>query len=180
VIPKENPEIFPVIDPVSDNDTDFVPGGDNDIKSNALVPESKTLQRAADEQAMSDEQHHNRCNLRRCSQRPRRPNRNPYEGKGGAGVARAKVHDTRKVKHSKIESLLDGSDWDTAVGNLKSNDYSFSVQVKVEFKFHQLVALSMKANSANNPNWNQAMKGPESEGYWKSMELELETRNTHK
>jgi hypothetical protein len=36
------------------------------------------------------------------------------------------------------------------------------------------MALSMEANAADNPNWNQAMNGPEAEGYWKAMELELE------
>jgi hypothetical protein len=40
---------------------------------------------------------------------------------------------------------------------------------------HHPMALSMKANAAGNRNWNQAMNGPEAKGYWKAMEIELET-----
>jgi hypothetical protein len=37
------------------------------------------------------------------------------------------------------------------------------------------MALSMKANAADNPHWNQTMNSPEADGYWKVMELKLET-----
>jgi hypothetical protein len=40
---------------------------------------------------------------------------------------------------------------------------------------HHPMALSMKANATDNANWNQAMNGPEAEGYRKAMEIELET-----
>jgi hypothetical protein len=33
------------------------------------------------------------------------------------------------------------------------------------------MALSMKANAADNLNWNQALNGPEAKGYWKVMKL---------
>jgi hypothetical protein len=33
----------------------------------------------------------------------------------------------------------------------------------------------MKANSDDNPTWNQAMGGPDAEGYWQAAKLEYET-----
>lgn len=35
----------------------------------------------------------------------------------------------------------------------------------------------MKANSEDNPTWNQAMNGIHLSGYWKAMEVELGTLN---
>jgi hypothetical protein len=70
---------------------------------------------------------------------------------------------------------LNNLSWSDAVEHLKSSDYTrFAAQVEDEFQYHPM-ALSMKANAADNPNWNQAMNGPESKGYWRAMELELET-----
>ena len=37
------------------------------------------------------------------------------------------------------------------------------------------LALSMKANSSDNPNWHQAMNGPLKDGYWNAMETEIDT-----
>jgi hypothetical protein len=37
------------------------------------------------------------------------------------------------------------------------------------------MALAAKANSADNPTWNEAMNGPNCEGYWEAMATELET-----
>jgi hypothetical protein len=39
------------------------------------------------------------------------------------------------------------------------------------------LALSVKANSADNPNWHQAMNGPLASGYWEAMETEITTLN---
>ena len=36
-------------------------------------------------------------------------------------------------------------------------------------------ALAVKVNSADTPNWYQAMHGPLADGYWKAMETEIET-----
>jgi hypothetical protein len=65
--------------------------------------------------------------------------------------------------------------WTNALEQLTSSDYSrVAAQVKDEFVYH-LMTLSMKANATDNPNWNQAMNGPEADSYWRAMELELET-----
>jgi hypothetical protein len=80
------------------------------------------------------------------------------------------VHNTWKVKHSEINStFLNHLTWTDAIGQLTSSDYNrFMVQVEDEFVHHPM-ALSMKANAADNLNWNQATNGPEAEGYWKAM-----------
>ena len=36
-------------------------------------------------------------------------------------------------------------------------------------------ALATQANAADNPTWEEAINGPDSEGYWKAMEKELHT-----
>jgi hypothetical protein len=33
----------------------------------------------------------------------------------------------------------------------------------------------MKANALDNPTWYQAMSGPEKDGHWCAMEVEMET-----
>jgi hypothetical protein len=40
--------------------------------------------------------------------------------------------------------------------------------------------LSAKANSEDNPTWDQAMNCPDREGYWQAMEKELETLQNEK
>jgi hypothetical protein len=37
------------------------------------------------------------------------------------------------------------------------------------------LALTTKANSSDNPNWHQAVNGPQADGYWEAMETELKT-----
>jgi Reverse transcriptase (RNA-dependent DNA polymerase) len=41
-------------------------------------------------------------------------------------------------------------------------------------------ALAAKANTEDNPTWEQAMNGPEWAGYWKVMETELHTLEVQK
>ncbi len=46
-------------------------------------------------------------------------------------------------------------------------------------EFHPM-ALATKANSDDNPNWDQAMSGPDRAGYWKACETELDTLQNKK
>ena len=41
------------------------------------------------------------------------------------------------------------------------------------------LALAAKANSADNPTWDEAMNGPDRAGYWDAMEKELEMLAKH-
>ena len=42
------------------------------------------------------------------------------------------------------------------------------------------LALAAKANSEDNPRWEQAMNGPDSEGYWEAMRVEIDTLENQK
>jgi hypothetical protein len=42
------------------------------------------------------------------------------------------------------------------------------------------ILFSAKANSEDNPTWDQAMNGPDREDYWQAMEKELETHQDEK
>lgn len=42
-----------------------------------------------------------------------------------------------------------------------------------EFEWIHPSTLMMKANTEDNPRWNEAMNGPNAEGFWKAMEDEL-------
>jgi hypothetical protein len=37
------------------------------------------------------------------------------------------------------------------------------------------MSLAAKANAEDNPNWNQAMNGPDKAGYWKACKKEIDT-----
>jgi hypothetical protein len=40
--------------------------------------------------------------------------------------------------------------------------------------------LATKANSEDNPTWDQAMNGPDRSGYWQACETELDTLQNKK
>ena len=40
--------------------------------------------------------------------------------------------------------------------------------------FHPL-ALATLANSSDNPAWHEAMNGPQKDGYWRAIEIEINT-----
>jgi hypothetical protein len=39
-------------------------------------------------------------------------------------------------------------------------------------KYINPALFSVKANADNNPTWNEAMKGPNAEGYWQACKKE--------
>jgi hypothetical protein len=116
----------------------------------------------------------------RRSGRIKRRNTNTYGGKGGAGLAKAPNYDKRKVLEADVNNaFLNSLDWSatlSAIQSTNSRDYDrFAAQVEWNFDECHPLALTMKANAMDTPNWNQAMNGLESDGYWQAMELELET-----
>jgi hypothetical protein len=112
--------------------------------------------------------------------RRKRPTNNTYGGKGGAGLAKAPNYDKRKVTEGAVNNaFLNGLDWGSALSAIthsNASDYDrFTAQVESEFDQCHPLALTMKANSMDTPNWHQAMNGLDSDGYWQAMELELDT-----
>jgi hypothetical protein len=161
---------------LSYNEGDFDPPNNSEHESETSDTESVVDRWTVEEQSLSDGWHHNHQNILHHSQQQRRINKNAHGGKGRAGITRAVVHDTWKIKHSEISSaFLNNLTWTDTIKKLASSDYTrFTAQVEDGFVHHPM-ALSMKANAAYNPHWDQAMNSPEAEGYWKAMELELET-----
>jgi hypothetical protein len=52
------------------------------------------------------------------------------------------------------------------------NDIHFDVELD-EISWYNPLTLTMKANAEDNPRWNEAMNGPDAEGFWRAMEDEL-------
>jgi hypothetical protein len=114
-----------------------------------------------------------------CGRRQKRQNNNTYGGKGGAGLAKAPNYDRQKVTEGEVNNaFLNGLDWSSALTAITHSNISnynrFIVQVKSEFDQCHPLALTMKANSMDTPNWHQGMNGLDSDGYWQAMELELD------
>jgi hypothetical protein len=87
------------IDPVSNVEGDFNPPDDDGPSDNSDT-NSVVDMRTPEEQSLSEERHYNRCNMLCRSQRQRKPNRNAYGGKGGAGIARAAVYTTQEKSNT--------------------------------------------------------------------------------
>jgi hypothetical protein len=51
--------------------------------------------------------------------------------------------------------------------------YCFASQVQNEFDFHPM-ALMMKVNAEDSPNWGQAMNGPKKDRYQHAMDMEMD------
>jgi hypothetical protein len=74
--------------------------------------------------------------------------------------------------------FLNSLDWSATIEGIHFKDYDqFVTQVEGGFKAHPL-ALTMKANASDNPTWYQAMAVPEKDGYWRVIEVEMETHIT--
>jgi hypothetical protein len=156
-----------------DPDHDIEDSDDEDVPGMYPADEGDSSDDDDDEEAAPEE-------LLGRGRRRKRPNNNTYGGKGGAGLAKAPNYDKRKVREGAVNNaFLNGLEWDaalSAITHTNASDYDrFAAQVETEFdQFHPL-ALTMKANSMDTPNWHQAMNGLDSDGYWQAMELELET-----
>ena len=90
----------------------------------------------------------------------------------------------RKVLSSQLnEQFLMGLKWNQAINAIKSNDLQSMMNLMSQHTdvddgtvewMHPMI-LAAQANSADNPTWNEAMSGPDKDGYWKAMELEVDT-----
>jgi hypothetical protein len=154
-----------------DSDYEFV-GSDDDNDDKADI-----FALPADNDSSSDDDDDPHNPPRRRSKRARRPNRHGYGGKGFANMPN---YEKRKIKAGELNNVfLNSLDWlDVLVGlsTHQSADYDrFLAQAEWEFEYGHPLALSMKANALDNPNWYQAMNGTKSDGYWAAMESEMET-----
>ena len=86
-----------------------------------------------------------------------------------------------KVKVNKNvlnQAFLNSLDW-----NRNDTDYEKKLFLSTELidpntglvEESSPLALAVKANAADNPNWYEAMNGPLADGYWEAMETEIDT-----
>jgi hypothetical protein len=91
---------------------------------------------------------------------------------------------TQKIKASALnKQFLNTLNWETTVSTLRSSEYKQMMALidqktdvdtgTVEW-MHPMI-LAAKANSEDNPTWEQAMNGPDQAGYWEACEKELTT-----
>jgi hypothetical protein len=84
------------------------------------------------------------------------------------------------------EFFLQTLNWDLAITALKEGNtaaffHKQLLQVDVEnmlYEFFEPFALSVKTNTDDNPTWDEAMNGPDKDGYWTAMEKEYTTLET--
>lgn len=81
------------------------------------------------------------------------------------------------------DSYLQGLSWNDALQDLRSADLSAYVALDhINFDYDEQtlesmhpMAFSARANAEDNPRWHEAMNGPNRAGYWKAMEVEVDT-----
>ena len=113
----------------------------------------------------------------RRSTRVRRP---PTKFQGDNWATR---YANQKVRTSVLnEQYLQSLIWDPNTVNYQSQDWK-AMSATIDrwsddegyVDWLHPMALAAKANSADNPTWNEAMNGPNRDGYWEAMAIELET-----
>ena len=90
----------------------------------------------------------------------------------------------RKFKIDKLNSsYLQGLEWTQLMSDMRSPQGK-RVMLEIVKECDSLnktleswhpMALAAKANDADTPNWNQAMNGPNAQGFWEACRKELDT-----
>ena len=118
----------------------------------------------------------------RRSTRSRKPNPK-FKGSEWANFQKSRLA-TQRVRAGVLnEQYLHSLDWSQTVDALKGGSWKAMLSLMSLYTdkdgyvdwFHPL-ALATKANSEDNPNWNQqAMNGPLKDGFWDAMGTEVNT-----
>lgn len=91
---------------------------------------------------------------------------------------------TQKIRTSVLnDQFIQTLDWKKTTdlvrnADLRSMNAFLTLHEDVDLgtlEYMHPMALAANANSADNPRWEEAMNGPNSEGYWQAMEKELKT-----
>ncbi|CAJ1961247.1 unnamed protein product [Cylindrotheca closterium] len=90
----------------------------------------------------------------------------------------------KKIRHSALDrQFFANLKWAEAINTIKGDNFGRMWRAACEpyhdhdtglqDDLHPMI-LAAKANSEDNPNWNEAMNGPLRQGYWKAAEDEIE------
>jgi Reverse transcriptase (RNA-dependent DNA polymerase) len=117
----------------------------------------------------------------RRSTRVRKPNQR-FKGDEWTNLQQSRLS-TQRVRAGLLNSqFLQSLDWNAVVeslpeGSWKAMATNIMLHTDDEGQVNWLhpLALATKANNEDNPNWNQAMNGPNSEGFWEAMATEIRT-----
>ena len=97
---------------------------------------------------------------------------------------RGSSHLKQKVPREQLNAqFLQSLKWNTALETIRLVDHHNMENILQQYtdpydgtveEMHPF-ALATKADAADNPNWEQAMNGPDSAGYWEACKKELNT-----
>ena len=127
-------------------------------------------------------------------QEPSRGGRRRFQPKKFANLAyrkskrklrRPEAHHSfeKKFKYSQVnDQFLASLNWAETVETLRSTEFSKLWSLTTDYDFEHSTCewlhpaiLAAKANSEDNPSWEEAMNGPLSDGYWESANKEVKT-----
>ncbi|MHA7927753.1 MAG: reverse transcriptase domain-containing protein, partial [Marinobacter sp.] len=163
-------------DPESDSDAEGAPEGD---------PPEDNIPVAQPPPAPNQGNGPHEPHLLRRSRRARRPNpRFHDETWTNLAADFAPFWQTRKFRHSSLnDQFLAALNWTKAVETIRSDEFSRMwslVEQEKDFDLdtfewiHPLI-LAAKANTEDNPSWEEAMNGPLADGYWEAARKEIDT-----
>ena len=157
---------------------------DNASLNSSTSTDDNALARRRDHLSTPDPETHGR------GKRHHKPNRNIFDERLWANTAsfpRGSSYPKQKVLREQLNSqFLQSLRWDQAMDAIKSIDLRRMEHVLLQHtnpytntveEMHPM-ALSTKANAADHPTWEQAMNGPEANGYWEACMKELNTLET--
>ena len=117
----------------------------------------------------------------RRSTRERKPNRK-FKGEEWANYQKSRVANQRVRAGLLNEQYLQSLDWSTLTRQLKTDHWKamatyldLCTSRDGELEWMHPLALAAKANAEDNPKWNEAMNGPNAEGFWDAMCTEVTT-----
>mmetsp|Transcript_15060 Transcript_15060/g.36762 ORF Transcript_15060/g.36762 Transcript_15060/m.36762 type:complete len:970 (-) Transcript_15060:1237-4146(-) len=93
----------------------------------------------------------------------------------------------KKLRHSALDrQFFADLKWAEAIHTVKSDSFGrmwqetcepyYDRETGLQDHLHPMI-LAAKASAEDNPNWNQAMSGPLSQGYWEAMKVEIDALN---
>ena len=117
----------------------------------------------------------------RRSGRDRKPNPR-FKGSEWTNIQRGRLANQRVRAECLNAQFLHSLDWSDVLSTLPEGSWkTMLTNINLHTTDEGLVewlhplALATKANNEDNPNWNEAMNGPNSEGFWEAMATEINT-----
>ncbi|KAI2505066.1 hypothetical protein MHU86_9342 [Fragilaria crotonensis] len=122
----------------------------------------------------------------RRSTRDRKPNRK-FRGDEWVNYQKSRVAKQRVRTGLLNEQYLQSLDWNMVISQLKTGHWkamATCLDLNTTREGHLLsmhpLSLAAKANAEDNPRWNEAMNGPNAEGFWDAMCKEVTTLTDQK